>query len=264
MQTYKIGKFSNSSRHQINIRKPCLSKTNKIVKGLMFGIKQNKGRSATTGRITTRHRGGGVKRLFRYIDFMHSSENVLILSVCYDPFRNSFLSLNFDIKQKSFFYSLATKNVSAGALITTCPTSKDLRLGNRLLITNIPVGSLVHSISSNGSKKICYIRAAGTFGQIIQKDLNFAKVKLPSGKILTLNVNNIATLGTLDNTLQNVTQYGKAGKRRLLGFRPSVRGIAMNPVDHPHGGRTNGGMPSVTPWGIPTKGHRTVKNFNRI
>ena len=129
------------------------------------------------------------------------------------------------------------------------------------MINNIPTGSLVHSLtSSQNTHKTCFARAAGTFCQIIQKGVSTNKVRLPSGLICTVPKDAYATLGVVSNAQHNSIYLGKAGRNRLKGIRPCVRGIAMNPVDHPHGGRTNGGRPSVTPWGIPTKGKPTVKN----
>jgi large subunit ribosomal protein L2 len=125
-------------------------------------------------------------------------------------------------------------------------------------MSQIPAGSIIHSISLDYKKESSLVRSAGTFCQIVQKSLNQIKIKLPSGSVISCPSTSFATLGSVSNFQHNLTLIGKAGKNRLLGKRPSVRGIAMNPVDHPHGGRTNGGMPSVTPWGIPTKGKPTV------
>ena len=123
-------------------------------------------------------------------------------------------------------------------------------------ITTVPPGSILHSLSLNS--KIKYVRSAGLYFQVIQKDLNICRVRLPSGLIKNTPINSFGTIGIISNFQYSSTYLGKAGQSRLLGIRPSVRGIAMNPVDHPHGGRTNGGRPSVTPWGIPTKGKPTV------
>ena len=127
-------------------------------------------------------------------------------------------------------------------------------------LKNIPTGSLIHSLTNSFNlDKVCFARAAGTFCQIIQRSVNIIKVRLPSGKIIELSPEVYATVGVLSNAQHNLVYLGKAGRNRLKGRRPIVRGVAMNPVDHPHGGRTNGGRPSVTPWGIPTKGKPTVK-----
>ena len=136
-----------------------------------------------------------------------------------------------------------------------------MKLGFRTVLKNIPTGSVINCLSFSKLKnqKINFIRSAGTFGQIVQKNFLFSKIKLPSNQIIEVPTSSFATIGSVSNNLQKFIVFGKAGRRRLLGNRPSVRGIAMNPVDHPHGGRTNGGRPSVTPWGIPTKGKPTVK-----
>jgi large subunit ribosomal protein L2 len=173
--------------------------------------------------------------------------------VYYDSFRTSFTSLNFDLKNKNFFRTLSTSSVHPGTLLTCNNRFKDLKLGDRTQIKYVPAGSLINNLSKStccGSK---FIRAAGTCGQIVQLGLHDAKVKLPSGYVTTVDTNGFATVGSLSNNQNNLKRLGKAGKNRMLGRRPIVRGIAMNPVDHPHGGRTNGGIPSVTPWGLPTK-----------
>ena len=128
-----------------------------------------------------------------------------------------------------------------------------------MTLKSVPPGSIIHSLSVSSIKNAQYIRSAGTFGQLIQKDLQHCKIKLPSGQIITVPLDSYVTLGIVSNFQHNLTYIGKAGRNRLNGIRPTVRGVAMNPVDHPHGGRTNGGRPSVTPWGIPTKGMPTVK-----
>jgi len=138
-----------------------------------------------------------------------------------------------------------------------------LRLGFRTLLKNIPTGTIINCLSLQKDKKVKYIRSAGTFGQIIQKNILSCHIKLPSNQIIIVSANSYATIGVISNLKNNLVVLGKAGRNRLMGHRPSVRGIAMNPVDHPHGGRTNGGRPSVTPWGIPTKGKPTVKFKNR-
>lgn len=257
MKVYKIGNFSNGSRHQINLKKMLLCKDNKLIKVLRKGLKQNLGRSSVTGRITSRHKGGGVKRVYQKLESRQENHSALVLTTCYDAFRSSFIQLNFDLINNKFFYSLATNNTYPGTLIQKNSHIKSLKLGNTLPLSKVPVGSLIHSVQIKNINK--YIRSAGTYGQLVQKTSMFAKIKLPSGKLLVVKANTLATLGVLSNLLNNTTCFGKAGKRRMLSKRPSIRGVAMNPVDHPHGGRTNGGCPSVTPWGIPTKGKPTLK-----
>lgn len=258
MKLIKLKPITNGTRHQLNLQKNLLSKTNKLIKQSIKGLKSYAGRSASTGRITVWHKGSGCKHNFREIEFYTKTSNAIVLFIMYDPFRNAFISLNFDFERKAFFRTLATFSVYPGALISCANATKYLNLGNKLTLDNIPFGAIIHSLSLATKTKATYALSAGTFCQIIQKQLNNCKVRLPSGIIITLPTKSFATLGVVSNSQYNSTYIGKAGKNRLKGIRPSVRGIAMNPVDHPHGGRTNGGRPSVTPWGIPTKGQPTV------
>jgi large subunit ribosomal protein L2 len=264
MNLKKLKPFSNSSRHSLLLTKNLLCKNNKILKNLKKGIKNKSGRSSITGHITVRHQGGGVKNLFRTINFTNDKFSAIVVSILYDPKRSAFISLNFDLKKKLFFYSLNINYIFPGSFICCDSNNIDLKLGFRTVLKNIPTGSVISCLSFSKLKnqKINFIRSGGTFGQIIQKDFFSSKIKLPSSEIIEVPVLSYATIGSVSNNLQKSIVYGKAGRRRYLGKRPSVRGIAMNPVDHPHGGRTNGGRPSVTPWGIPTKGKPTVKKKN--
>jgi len=258
MKLKKLNPVTNGTRHQINIQKNLLSKSNRIFKISLKGIKRCYGRSNTTGRITVRHKGSGCKKLFRIINFQNSKILGLVVAIHYDPMRNAFISLNYNLITKTFYNTLSVNSVYPGSLLSCDQQNLDLRLGYRTTLQNIPTGSIINSLATNKNKITKYIRSAGTFGQLIQKDLSTCKIKLTSGKITEFSINAFATLGVISNLQHNLTTIGKAGKNRLLGIRPTVRGIAMNPVDHPHGGRTNGGRPSVTPWGIPTKGQPTV------
>ena len=174
----------------------------------------------------------------------------------YDPFRSSFISLNFNLTDNTFFRSIATNGVGPGSLQVCDEKNVELKLGNRTSIKEIPTGSILHSLSLEGYVK--YARSAGLFFQVVQKNQTLCKVRLPSGRIKNVSDNCFGTMGVVSNSQHALIFLGKAGRNRLLGTRPTVRGVAMNPVDHPHGGRTNGGRPSVTPWGIPTKGKPTV------
>jgi len=256
MQLLKLKPTSNGTRHQVKIQKNILSKTNKFSKNTIFGLKKCFGRSTSTGRVTVRHWGGGCKKSIRELNFTNNPINAIVICIMYDPLRSSFVSLNFDLNRFSFFRTLSTNLVYCGSLFF-CSTSKsELKLNNRLQLNDIPSGSVIHSLSMNNKTK--YVRSAGTFCQLIQKNLANCYVKMPSGIIKSFPINTFGTLGSVSNFQHNLVCLGKAGKNRLKGKRPSVRGIAMNPVDHPHGGKSNGGMPSVTPWGIPTKGKPTV------
>lgn len=250
--------ITNGLRHQIMLQKNLLTKTGRMVKFLNFGQKQKSGRNCS-GKITIRHRGGGCKRLYRKINQTSFGFISITVSIFYDPNRNSFISLNYDFVQHHFFYTLATDFVSVGSVVACLNINMDLRLGFRLPLKHIPTGSLIHLISKCSLLKTQYIKAAGSCGQLIQKGQTSCKIRLPSGTMLSLSVNNFATIGVSSNSPFSLTCIGNAGKNRLKGWRPKVRGVAMNPVDHPHGGRTNGGRPCVTPWGIPTRGKPTKR-----
>ena len=259
MSLVKLNSTSNGVRHQIKFKKNLLCKNNRLIKNLLIGTKKWAGRNTTTGRITVRHQGSGCKKLYRLIAFNNNHFFALIIGTVYDPNRNIFISLNFNLITQKFFHTSAIVNLSPGSLILCKESVTEFRLGYRLKLKSIPVGSLIHNISINYNFKIKYIKSAGTYGQLIQKNKFSCKIKLPSGQILTLLPVSYATIGILSNIDHNKIIVGKAGINRLKGIRPSVRGIAMNPVDHPHGGRTNGGCPSMTPWGKPTRGKPTKK-----
>jgi len=259
MNLIKLKSITNGTRHQLNIQKNLLSKKTSMLKSIRKGLKNQSGRSCINGRITVRHKGGGCKKIYRKISFEDLTFLAIVTAIEYDPYRSSFISLNFDFINKKFFYSLSTDSVTVGSLISSSQNFSELRLGFRTLLKNIPTGTVINCLSLQNDRKIKYIRSAGTFGQLIQKNILNCHVKLPSNKIIVVPSSSYATIGVISNLKNNLVVIGKAGRNRLIGKRPSVRGIAMNPVDHPHGGRTNGGRPSVTPWGIPTKGKPTVK-----
>lgn len=252
MRLIKLKPITNGLRHKIKIQKNLLSKSNRILKKLNKGFKQFHGRSRSTGRITSWHKGGGSKRLFRKTE-ENLSQDLLVLTTCYDPIKSSFINLNFEVKKKKFFYSIAPEYVYTGSLIRNTNVSDELKLGFRNQIKNIPAGSIIHNLQINSNKNSQYIKSAGAYGQIIQIDAKKTKIKLPSKKIVEVLSKNMVSIGITSNILHKNIIIGKAGTKRLLSRRPITRGIAMNPVDHPHGGRTNGGRPSVTPWGLPTK-----------
>ena len=263
MKLKEFKPITNGIRHKISIQKNLLTKNNRLTKGLIRGIKKNYGRSTLTGHVTSAHTGGGCKKLLRVINFLSIKAISILIAISYDPLRNAFIALNYNLVNKMFFNTLATISVGPGALISCDENSSELRLGYRTVLKNIPTGSIFHSLALNSNKKSQYIRSAGTFGQLIQKNLKTCKIKLPSGKVIETPVDAFGTLGILSNVEHNLITLGKAGTKRLNGRRPIVRGIAMNAVDHPHGGQTNGGRPSVTPWGIPTKGKPTVKRIKK-
>ena len=254
MKLLKKKGLLNSNRHQIVLNKSLLCKTTRLVKTTLKGFKCHYGRSSSSGRITVRRKGGGTSWGYKKSIIANSLHRSIALTSLYDSKKASFISLLFDLEKKTYFTSLSTKNVFPGSLISSTTVDKNIFLGYRTQLKNIPVGSLVCSLSTCNYIKVQYIKAAGTFGQMIQMDRFFSKIRLPSGHVITLPINSYATVGSTNNESQKLTVIGNAGRNRRSGKRPKVRGIAMNPVDHPHGGRTNGGRPSVTPWGLPTKG----------
>lgn len=240
------------SRNQRILNKCELSKKSLVLKTGVLLWKRQHGRSRSTGSITTRHKGGGHKK--RYLHLNYSSRPAVLICILnsYNPNSSNFRSLKFDLNAKTFDYSLSTNTVLPGVVSTCNSPSFELSTGSRLMLKYIPPGSFVHEISSS-KEEHKYARSAGSYCTLIQtiKDVSF--IKLPSKKLIEVPSTFLATLGVSNNGFSSNVRLGKAGQNRNRGKRPSVRGIAMNPVDHPHGGRTNGGKPSVTPWGLPTK-----------
>ena len=257
MKLIKIKPTSNSIRHKLKLQKNLLCKSSRLIKHLLLGTKTWAGRSSYTGQITVRHKGKSCKKLFRIINFNNAFFFAIVMGVSYDPNRNIFISLNYNLLNENFFYTSAINNVTPGSLIISQEKNSDLRLGYRLKIKNIPAGTLISNLSLSTNSSIKLIKSAGTYGQILQKNNLDCKIKLPSGIISNISNLSYATIGILSNLNSNKVILGKAGTNRLKGIRPSVRGIAMNPVDHPHGGRSNGGGHPKTPWGKPTRGKKT-------
>jgi large subunit ribosomal protein L2 len=263
MKLIKLKPTTNGSRHQIKIDKSLLVKNNRIFKSTLSNFNSANGRSLATGNITSWHRGGGQKHLYRKLDLNNSDKSAIVLGVSYDPNRSAFISTNFDLDNRSFFNTIANEQNFAGSLLQSNLSLSELKLGFRTKLNNIPMGTIVNNISQGLTGHSQYARSAGTSAQLIQLDKKYAKLKLPSSKILKVSVSSYATIGVVSNNQHNLTYLGKAGRSRNLNRRPIVRGIAMNPVDHPHGGRTNGGRPSVTPWGLPTKSKFYLKKRTR-
>ena len=263
MKLIKLKPTTNGSRHQIKIDKSLLIKNSRLFKDTIVNVKSSNGRSSTTGHITSWHKGSGKKQLYRKVDLENESKNSLVIGISYDPNRSAFVSTNFDLERKNFFNTIATNQNFPGSLLQSNSFLRELKLGFRTQLNNIPMGTIVNNISDGLNGHSQYARAAGTSAQLIQLDKKYAKLKLPSNKILKVSVNSYASIGVVSNEKHNLICLGKAGRNRNLNRRPIVRGIAMNPVDHPHGGRTNGGRPSVTPWGLPTKSKFYLKKRNR-
>ena len=215
------------------------------------------------GRITSRRMGGGVKRKYRLIDFKRGKFdiNAEIIRNEYDPNRSAFISL-IKYDDGEYNYILSPQKVKVGDKVIS-GQNVEIKDGNCLPLKNIPVGTNVHNIELKPGAGGQLARSAGTSVQIISKEDLYVQLRLVSGEIRLVNKNCLATIGVVSNSDNKNIKLGKAGRKRYLGFRPKVRGVVMNPVDHPHGGgegRTSGGRHPVTPWGKPTKGKKTRTN----
>lgn len=228
-------------------------------KSLVETLKKNGGRN-NQGRITTRHQGGGHKRKYRMIDFKRRKFDVeaTVERLEYDPNRTAFIALiTYSDGEKS--YILAPQRVKAGDKLMAGPNA-EIVTGNALPLKNIPVGTVVHNVEMKPGKGGQMARSAGGYVQIIGKDGQNVQLRLASGEQRMVNEQCMATIGAVSNADHSNTNDGKAGRSRWKGVRPTVRGVVMNPVDHPHGGgegKTSGGRHPVSPWGQPTKGKRT-------
>ncbi|MDH5633178.1 MAG: 50S ribosomal protein L2 [Gammaproteobacteria bacterium] len=215
------------------------------------------------GRVTVRHRGGGHKRHYRVIDFKRNKDGIpaRVERLEYDPNRSAHIALVLyaDGERR---YIIAPKGVNAGAEILSGPEAP-IKPGCNLPIRNIPVGSTVHCIEMKPGKGAQLARSAGAGVQLVAREGSYAQVRLRSGEVRRIHVDCRATIGEVGNSEHSLRKLGKAGAKRWRGIRPTVRGVAMNPVDHPHGGgegRTSGGRHPVSPWGMPTKGYKTRAN----
>lgn len=216
-----------------------------------------------TGRITVRHKGGGHKKFYRVIDFKRNKDSIpaKVERIEYDPNRsaNIALLLYADGERR---YIIAPKNLVVNDTVQSGSNSP-IKPGNALQIRNIPVGTLLHCVEMKPGKGAQLARSAGASVQLISKQSDLALIRLRSGEIRKVSIDCRATIGEVGNESHNLISLGKAGAKRWRGIRPTVRGVAMNPIDHPHGGgegRTSGGRHPCTPWGKPTKGYKTRKN----
>lgn len=230
-------------------------------KSLLEPLRKKGGRN-NNGRITVRHRGGGHKRRYRQIDFKRSKRGVpaKVFSVEYDPNRSARICLLLYVDGERR-YIIWPKGVKVGDEIMSGPEAA-FNAGNALPLENIPLGTLVHNVELNIGKGGQLARSAGSYAQVMAKEGNYVTLRLPSGEVRMVHRLCYATIGEVGNAEHENVVSGKAGRTRWLGRRPKVRGVAMNPVDHPHGGgegRTSGGRHPVSPWGMPTKGYKTRK-----
>ncbi|HPX60467.1 MAG TPA: 50S ribosomal protein L2 [Deltaproteobacteria bacterium] len=231
-------------------------------KSLLIKLKKTGGRNAF-GRVTARHQGGGHKQKYRIIDFRRDKLSIpaKVASIEYDPCRSARIALLHYVDGEKR-YILAPLELKVGDTIVSGPDA-DIKPGNALPLKSIPLGTIIHNIELKIGKGAQLARSAGTFAQLMAKEGRYSQVKLPSGEVRMVLQDCYATVGQVGNVDHEKVNLGKAGRSRWLGKRPKVRGVAMNPVDHPHGGgegRTSGGRHPVTPWGIPTKGYKTRTN----
>jgi large subunit ribosomal protein L2 len=230
-------------------------------KSLLEPLPRTGGRN-NFGRITVRHKGGGHKRQYRKIDFKRNKHEVpaKVFSIEYDPNRSARICLLHYLDGEKR-YIIWPKGLEVGAMIVAGPDAS-FNTGNALPLERIPLGTMVHNIELNLGKGGQMARSAGSFAQVMAKEGEYVTLRLPSGEVRMVHKRCYATIGEVGNAEHENVVSGKAGRTRWLGFRPTVRGVAMNPVDHPHGGgegRTSGGRHPVTPWGMPTKGYKTRK-----
>ena len=258
MTPKKIKPTTPSQRQTILFPKPT---KNRLIyrksRSLRHGFQRAHGRNHQ-GRITVRHRGGGHKRLYRSVLFHRPQLIGEVCQIDYDPNRSAHLAL-IQTPSGSYHYILAPEGLQKGAAIHSGPEAA-FQMGNALPLRQIPIGSLIHNLSLRPHQGGRFVRSAGTSAQLIQKTSKMAQIRLNSGEQRLISLDCYASLGVVSNGSHHKRQLGKAGRSRWLNHRPHVRGVAQNPVDHPHGGgegKTSGGRPSVTPWGRLTKGPKT-------
>lgn len=253
-----------SLRHMARLNSDSLTKMKdvKFSKKLLAPQKSTAGRN-NHGRITVRHRGGGVKRRYRIVDFKRNKENIpaKVQAIVYDPNRTCNLALvAYADGFKNFI--LAPLGLKEGDTIISS-SEADIKVGNSKLLKDIPVGTLVHNVELHPAAGGQLARSAGAYVQVMAKEGREILLRMPSGELRKVKNDCRATIGQVGNLEHEKRVIAKAGTKRKMGFRPTVRGVAMNPVDHPHGGgegRTSGGRHPVSPWGTPTKGYKTRKN----
>ncbi|MDE0942063.1 MAG: 50S ribosomal protein L2 [Alphaproteobacteria bacterium] len=230
----------------------------KPVKALTKGLSKSGGRN-NHGRITSRRRGGGAKRSYRMVDFKRNRfEAAVVERLEYDPNRSAFIAL-IKYPDGDLSYILAPQRLAAGDTVVA-GDRVDVKPGNAMPLSSMPVGTIIHNVEMKQGKGGQIARSAGTYVQLVGRDQGYAILRLTSGEQRLVRAECMATVGAVSNPDNSNIKLAKAGRNRWLGKRPSVRGVAMNPVDHPHGGgegRTSGGRHPVTPWGKPTKGKRT-------
>ena len=252
---------TSSTRQLILVDKSGLWK-GKPERSLVKGISASGGRN-NLGRITAWKKGGGVKNKYRLVDFARKKINMeaVVERLEYDPNRTAFIAL-IKYVDGTLSYIIAPQDLKAGDKVVSAENA-DIKVGNAIPLKNIPMGTVVHNVEMKPGKGGQLARSAGTSVQLVGKDADYALIRLRSGETRRVLADCKATIGSVSNADNQNIKFGKAGRKRWLGVRPTVRGVAMNPVDHPHGGgegKTSGGRHPVTPWGKPTKGKKTRNN----
>lgn len=261
MALIKTKPTSAGRRHQVRVVAPELHKGAPYQP--LLEKQSNTGGRNNAGRITTRHKGGGHKQHYRLIDFKRNKDGIkaVVERLEYDPNRSAHIAL-LKYADGERRYIIAPKGLSAGDEVLS-GVDAPIRTGSALPLRNIPLGSTIHCIELKPGKGGQIARSAGGSAQLVAREGAYATVRLKSGEVRKISIECRATLGEVGNSEHSLRVLGKAGAQRWRGVRPTVRGVAMNPIDHPHGGgegRTSGGRHPVTPWGVPTKGHKTRKN----
>ncbi len=263
IKTYKP---TTPSRRQMTVTD--YSQLSKVApeRSLLESLKKNSGRNSY-GRITVRHRGGGARRKYRIIDFKRDKVgmNATVMTLEYDPNRSAHIALvQYEDGEKR--YIIAPNGLKVGDVVRS-GADADIKPGNALPLANIPVGTFIHNIELYPGKGAQLVRSAGNMAQLMAKENGYALVRLPSGELRNVTASCIATVGQVGNIDHENVNIGKAGRKRNMGWRPTVRGSVMNPCDHPHGGgegKSPIGRPGpVTPWGKPTLGYKTRKKHHR-
>ena len=237
--------------------------TNVPEKSLLVPTKRKGGRNAQ-GKITVRHHGGGAKQKYRLIDFKRNKDNIpaKVATIEYDPNRSAYIALVIYADGEKR-YIIAPVGLKVGDVIVSGPDS-DIKVGNTLPMKNIPVGTIIHNVELAVGKGAQLVRSAGTSAQLMAKEGDMATLRLPSGEMRYVRIECRATIGTVSNLTHEIVNIGKAGRKRHMGIRPTVRGSVMNPCDHPHGGGEGkspiGRSGPVTPWGKPALGYKTRKH----
>ena len=261
MGTIKLKPTSPGRRGTIKISREGLY-TGRPFKGLVEPKKKISGRN-NAGRITVRHRGGCHKRYYRRIDFKRLKDGIpgKVERIEYDPNRNAYIALITYVDGERR-YIICPKNLNVGDTIVSGPDVQ-ISIGNCLPIRNIPVGSVIHCIEMKPLKGAQIARSAGAYAQLLAKEGQYAQIRLRSGEVRKVHIDCRATVGEVGNGEYSLKRLGKAGAKRWQGIRPTVRGVVMNPIDHPHGGgegKTAAAQAPVSPWGTPTKGFKTRRN----